>query len=69
MEEFSINGTSLKYCTSKDSECIIPDGIKTIESRAFVYNTFIKSVKMPDTVEEVYSSAFSFCGSLEKIEI
>ncbi|MBR1752033.1 MAG: leucine-rich repeat domain-containing protein [Ruminococcus sp.] len=48
---------------------IVGKTVKTIGRLAFVDNTAIKTVKLPDTVEAIGQSAFVGCSALEKLEL
>ncbi|MBQ7121545.1 MAG: leucine-rich repeat protein [Clostridia bacterium] len=45
----------------------VPDGVTTIREYAFHNNQIIESISLPDSVTEVESGAFSYCGSLEYV--
>lgn len=53
----------------KDESYTIPDGTVKISSKAFSYNTKLKSVKLPDTVKEIGDYAFYFCEELKNAEL
>ena len=53
----------MKYTGSGESVAI-PDGVQIIGPGAFWENNKLKSVIMPDSVEEIRGRAFSGCTSL-----
>ncbi len=53
----------------KDGVCIIPDGKKIIEYRAFMNRTELKEVVIPESVETINPLAFYGCTSLTKITL
>lgn len=69
-----VNGT-LVHCTINDPKVVIPDGVKVIGEYAFrqpdsIYGLDnIESVIVPESVEEIESSAFSRCKNLKKVKI
>ena len=50
----------------KDESYIVPDGVEIIASDAFAGNSFIKHVEFPDSVNLVYTGAFTNCTALEE---
>lgn len=46
----------------------ISEGIKAINSGAFAYSS-VYEIKLPDSVEEIYSGAFRQCGNLWRINL
>ncbi len=63
------------FCyAGNDEHVIIPNGVKSIGSRAFVVNMFLgcqslKSVTIPDGVTKIGESAFSYCSNLTSVTI
>ena len=47
----------------------VPDGVVTIAEEAFLNNTYLKEVKLPNTVESIGNCAFMSCDSLERLNI
>lgn len=65
------NNTIMSVTTNNiftDAKLIIADGIVCIGSRAFS-NCNISQVIMPDTITEIYESAFNNCKTLKKIKL
>lgn len=50
-----------------NTEVVIPDGITTIYSNAFIRNYDLTSVIIPDSVTDIQSSAFSECRNLKSV--
>lgn len=48
---------------------IIPDSVEVIETRAFLYQTFIKRIELPSGLRSIGEWAFNGCTSLEEITI
>ncbi len=73
MAIFDIKDGVLKSCNISWSEkdIVIPDGVTKISSRAFSDYTSknIKSITLPDSLEEIAYCAFEYCYDLEKINI
>lgn len=53
----------------KDGVCVIPDGKKIIEYKAFKDCTELKEVVIPESVETINTYAFWGCTSLTKITL
>ena len=51
------------------SGIVLPEGLITIQDLAFAYNSRLKSVTIPSTVEALYFGAFQRCSGLDRIEI
>ena len=51
------------------SGIVLPEGLITIQDFAFAYNSRLKSVTIPSTVEALYYGAFQRCSGLDRIEI
>ena len=58
---------TLIFALTNIKEVVLPDGLVTIEERAFHSNTGIKEIILPNTVEIIGERAFQGCSSLEKI--
>ena len=54
---------------SKNGVCIIPEGTKIIECRAFLDCTDLKEVVIPESVETINPNAFLGCTALTKITL
>lgn len=50
-----------------DTDVVIPEIVKTIESYSFDKNEMIKSISIPNSVEKIEQWAFSGCKSLQKV--
>ena len=53
----------------RQGEFAIPEGVKTIEAKAFLYCAGITGVTMPDGVTSIGERAFKDCSALESITI
>lgn len=53
----------------ENGTCIIPEGTKAIEKRAFINCTELTSVVVPDTVTEIGQWAFYGCSNLKEIRL
>lgn len=51
----------------KEGVCIIPEGTKIIEGRAFLNCTELKEVIIPESLETINPNAFIGCTALTKI--
>ncbi len=51
------------------TELVIPEGVKSINTGAFVYFRNITSVSFPSSLEEIKSYAFANCSSITNINI
>lgn len=75
MSDFVISGTTLQSYTGDAKEVIVPDGIQTIDGKAFSYKE-IDKVIFPDGLKRMRQFSFFICkvkdisvpSSLEKIE-
>ncbi|MGN1411162.1 MAG: leucine-rich repeat protein [Oscillospiraceae bacterium] len=61
-----VEDTLIKY-TGKDTEVIIPVGVKIIGSNAFENNNYVQSIILPDQLEIIEEDAFVNCNGLSKI--
>ncbi len=52
-----------------EGDAIIPDGVKVIDSRAFVKASKMKSLHITKEVNEISELAFLYCFNLEKITV
>ena len=61
---FKMEGYVLKKyeSDSKEETVVIPEGTKVIDRTAFMYRREVKSIVIPDTVEEIGYSAFEESG-------
>ncbi|MBR3133683.1 MAG: leucine-rich repeat protein [Clostridia bacterium] len=71
--DFNVMGIKISEVVLYDDEVIIPETIgnytvKGIDNRAFINNTYIKSVTIPKTVEYIGESAFEGCTNLTKVK-
>ena len=57
-EDFVINGDCLIRYKGHSSEVVIPDGIATIEKWAFMNNTTLSSITLPNSLREIKDTAF-----------
>ncbi len=62
------NGILVQY-KGKDTDVVVPDGIKMIGERAFSYNKNIKSIKFPDGLKAICEYAFESCEALTSVEL
>lgn len=46
---------------------VIPEGIESINTKAFMHCSSLEEITLPSTVKYIYSEAFAFCTSLKKI--
>ena len=68
---YSKDKTKLIYYPKgkKDKNCKIPDGVMSIDSKAFANNTTLTSVTIPNSVTSIGGGAFVGCTSLTSITI
>ena len=66
---FTVEGGVLKRCDRRIRKIRIPDGVKTIGSKAFSYCEHLKSVHISKSVENIGEQAFFRCTALEKITV
>ena len=59
----------LKKYLGANSEVIVPNAITKIANTAFVNNTLVENVFIPDSVLEIEKGVFSGCSSLAKLTI
>ena len=68
-EGFTVaNGMLLAYSGSA-TDVVVPAGVTSIGSYAFMNNTTITSVVLPNTVTDIYTGAFAGCENLRRIVI
>jgi hypothetical protein len=66
---FSFSGDRLiQYCTVSQSNYTVPNNVKLIDIRAFS-GSQIKTIIIPDGVNEIYEYAFSDCSGIHTIHI
>ena len=63
------SGRTLYIDGSKVEGAIAVDGVTSIPSYAFAYQTGITSITIPDSVTSIGESAFEFCGGLTSVTI
>ena len=64
------NNSLIKYIEdSSEADIAIPDGIKSINDKAFAGCASICSVVIPDSVECIGNKAFADCISLKKVQL
>ena len=68
---FSKDGKELvAYPTAKKSEkYVIPDGTESIESSAFLGNTYLREIVVPNSVSQVGKKTFEGMKNLQKIQL
>lgn len=68
---FSKDKTALFYYRPEveAASYTVPKGVKKIGAGAFLYQTALEEVILPETLEEIESMAFAGCGFLESIQI
>lgn len=57
----------LQYPTAKTGSFVIPDGVTTIESEAFIACAGLTGIVLPDSLSFIGSSAFTLCEGLTEI--
>lgn len=60
------NGILYDYC-GRDSEVIIPDGVKVIDSNAFSSALDLEKLIIPEGVEIISDKAFEYCFFLKEV--
>lgn len=70
VDEFELDaeGVLTSYKTN-NPHVVIPNTVKKISTRVFVFNDKIKDVSIPSTVAVIGDQAFGFCDSLESINV
>ena len=63
-----VDGVLVKY-RGKGGDVVIPDGVREIEKRVFVYNDKLISITIPDSVISIGECAFRYCKRLKRIAI
>lgn len=58
----------LTYFGNKETY-IIPDGIESIEERAFYNNRYLQKIVFPEGLKEIGAYAFCKCGNLTELEL
>ncbi len=66
--EIDSSGTLTSYF-GNDKEVVVPDGVKAIGDRAFLYCEMLEHIELPSTLETIGEKAFSSCINLEKIKL
>ena len=67
--DFVIKNGVLKRYTGKDSVVTIPEGVTSIENKAFSNCTSLKSIAISNSVKSIGKWAFSGCSNLTSITI
>lgn len=57
------------FMHSEITEIVLPEGLETIEDRAFYYSRTLARVNIPSSVTKIGGGAFQGCGDLEGITI
>ena len=57
------------FYNAKLKNITLPDGLTTIESRAFYYSKLLENVNIPNTVTTIGQYAFNYCEKLQNISI
>ncbi len=68
-EGFSMWGDRLSGYTGPGGDVVIPDGVTSIEPKAFYNRSDITGVTIPDSVTAIYDSAFQGCTGLTDVTI
>lgn len=64
------NGKLIRYTEEKGvTEVVIPEGVTSIEKKAFYYCSRLSSVNIPDSVTDIKNGAFSYCLGLTYVMI
>lgn len=68
---YNIDKTTLLLCPAlyPNEELVIPDGVVTLANNSVADCTNIKEVKMPDSVEYIWSWVFASSNNLEKVNV
>ena len=64
--DFTIENGVLKKYNGSGGYVVVPDGVKTIDERAFYNNLTITGVRLPDSVMQIKSFAFYACANLKE---
>lgn len=62
-------GVTLYHNGAPVTDLVIPEGVKSISSKAFLNCTSIKSISFPASLTEIGDQAFSGCSALEKLTL
>lgn len=65
---FSNDGKKLIQYEGDSTNVFIPEGVETIQGKAFEKNNCIKKVILPSTIKHINKEAFKECNELEHIE-
>ena len=69
-DEIMSSGRTLYIDGNKvEGAIVIPDGVQSVPSYAFCYQTGIISITIPDSVTSIGERAFQYCGGLTSIAI
>ena len=68
---FTKDGRQLIVCPKPSSDFVVPYGVEQIGPSAFdmVFNSYLRSVTIPNSVRSIGDGAFSGCGNLESVTI
>lgn len=57
------------FYNTKLKNIILPDGLTSIDNRAFYYSKLLETVNIPNTVTTIGEYAFNYCEKLQNISI
>jgi len=64
ISEYAFSGFDLLSFNFSLREVILPEGLKTIETGAFIERPSLMKITFPDSLESIGEWAFAFCGDL-----
>lgn len=65
--DFRITDGVLKAYTGSGGEVVVPDGVTSISTWAFIYNKDITEITFPKSLITIEDSAFKYCSNLKNI--
>ncbi len=68
-DSFELDGTTISRFIGKETEVVIPEGVRRIGKNAFQNCGSVTSVVIPEGVEKIPSRTFVNCRSLELVVI